>query len=197
MYTGCGASRDVLGALRLLMALVDPEDVAPSKVPRSLKARALSVQAHIHFHNRFERKGAINIDVVYRAAVCADAAAGLGFVSRDVLSVAQHVEAIGFRREEDNKFKEHSTERFEQLAQLWAVWDRRKGVVEKERERQAEKVARAPQLYLCAAVDCGIESTSKSGLSSCGGKCPADVKPSYCSKECQRKVCRALFGVCI
>lgn len=190
MYTGCGASKDVLGALELLLTLVNPDKIAASKTPRPIKARALSLQGRVHFDSRFEKKDAINIDNMYRAAVCANAAAALGFVSPDVLQVAQHVENIGFRRPEDNKFKEHSTERFEKLTDLWEAWDRRKAMVQREEGKQAAKVEKQPNMYTCAAEHCGIESTSKSGLSACGGKCPPIAKPSYCSKECQKKVRR-------
>lgn len=172
----------------MLRALADPEDPTSSNTSRSVKARALSLQGRIHFDNRFERKGAINIDIIYRAALCANAAASLGFVSPDVLQIANLVEMIGFRRAEDNKFKEHSTERFEKLTDMWDALDKRKAALAREDAKQAEKVAEKPNLYICAAEGCGIEAKSKSGLSACGGKCPTIVKPSYCSKECQKKV---------
>lgn len=55
--------------------------------------------------------------------------------------------------------------------------------------KRDSKVARTPLKYVCAAEDCGIQATKKSGLLRCAGKCPVVFKPSYCSKECQKMVC--------
>ncbi|RPD57273.1 hypothetical protein L226DRAFT_536569 [Lentinus tigrinus ALCF2SS1-7] len=41
--------------------------------------------------------------------------------------------------------------------------------------------------FACAAEGCDVRSEQKSALRSCAGKCPTDVKPSYCSKGCQKK----------
>ena len=47
---------------------------------------------------------------------------------------------------------------------------------------------RRPKAYVCAADGCGLEATSKTALMRCAGPCKLEDKPSYCSKECQRRV---------
>ena len=103
--------------------------------------------------------------------------------------VASRIEAAGFRRPEDNKFPEHSTERFERLTDLWEVLDARKAEMAEENLKREAKVSRDPLGYSCAAEDCGIVATKKSTLRRCGGVCPPVFKPSYCSQYCQRVVC--------
>jgi len=61
--------------------------------------------------------------------------------------------------------------------------------VNKAAAKRDAKVSKAPLKYVCAADDCGIQATKKSGLLRCAGKCPVVYKPSYCSKECQKMVC--------
>ncbi|KDR76932.1 hypothetical protein GALMADRAFT_138969 [Galerina marginata CBS 339.88] len=53
------------------------------------------------------------------------------------------------------------------------------------RKKMEQKRLKNPNRYCCAAVGCGIEADSGRMLLRCGGKCDADKKPSYCSKECQ------------
>lgn len=132
--------------------------------------------------------GACNIDSVYRAAQAADTAVSLGFVSPIVIKVADYIQRIGFRRQSDCKWEGHSTARFEQLADLWRVYDKRVAEVERQEAARDEKVSKAPNAYICAAAGCGIEATHKAALLRCSGKCSVEGKPSYCSKDCQRKV---------
>ncbi|PIL36908.1 hypothetical protein GSI_00598 [Ganoderma sinense ZZ0214-1] len=56
--------------------------------------------------------------------------------------------------------------------------------LEAERKRRA-KVMKAPNLYACAASGCGIQAFKKGTLRQCGGDCPPETKPAYCSVECQ------------
>ncbi|CAL1699049.1 unnamed protein product, partial [Somion occarium] len=56
--------------------------------------------------------------------------------------------------------------------------------------------SKAPNAYRCAAPGCGIEGTKKSALLKCAGKCPPDVKPSYCSKECQKAHWKTHRSIC-
>ncbi|OCH88808.1 hypothetical protein OBBRIDRAFT_888846 [Obba rivulosa] len=78
------------------------------------------------------------------------------------------------------------TPRFRAFKHLWkAVNDRMKEVHAEEQRRQA-KIAKAPNAYTCAREGCGIQATNKAAFKSCGGSCPPEIKPHYCSKECQR-----------
>ena len=56
-----------------------------------------------------------------------------------------------------------------------------------ERKRRA-KVTKAPHLYMCAASGCLVQAFKKGTLRRCGGDCPPEAKPSYCSAECQMEV---------
>jgi hypothetical protein len=157
-------------------------------VPRFVQTKALSCLALVYReHARISEK-AIQIDDLYRAGGLADASASFGFVSPNVLSIARDIERHGFRRQEDCKFPEVNTTRFEKLENLWEIYDTFTAEKEAEHQRRANKVLNAPNFYRCAAEGCGIESTKRSGLPKCSGPCSPDVKPSYCSKECQRAV---------
>ncbi|TBU49069.1 hypothetical protein BD309DRAFT_910846 [Dichomitus squalens] len=54
-------------------------------------------------------------------------------------------------------------------------------------QRRLAKVAKAPNQYRCAADGCGINAMNKGALRRCGGRCPPEQKPHYCSAECQEK----------
>jgi hypothetical protein len=150
--------------------------------------------AHIYFEERFPLgpRGGTNIDAVFRGAVWADLAAELGFVPPVVLSIAQIVERLGFRRQEEYPLG-YAVDRFVALKELWRVFDTRKAEVEKHESVRDAKVTAKPNLYFCAAPGCAIEATHKSGLMKCSGKCKLEGKPSYCSKECQKAVCPRAF----
>lgn len=158
-------------------------------VPDPLKARAYSLLAKAWLDLAQEdAPGALNISYLADAGNSANGAAALGLISPAVLAVASKIETAGFRRPEDNKFPEHSTEKFERLTDLWEAWDARKEELAEQRSKREAKVSRDPLSYFCAAEDCGIIATKKSTLRRCGGGCPREFKPSYCSKYCQTAV---------
>jgi len=130
----------------------------------------------------------LNVGYLYGAGNSANQAVALGLTSNATLNVAGIIESAGFRRPEDNKCPEHSTERFEQLADLWKALDAREAEVAKEKLKRERKLSKDPLGYFCAAEDCGIMVTKKYTLWSCGGGCPRALKPHYCSKECQTAV---------
>ncbi|TFK84507.1 hypothetical protein K466DRAFT_567188 [Polyporus arcularius HHB13444] len=53
--------------------------------------------------------------------------------------------------------------------------------------RLRDRVENASRLHACAAEGCGVHVVHKQGLKACAGRCSPDVKPHYCSKDCQRK----------
>lgn len=182
--SGVSVPQDPAVAISLLQKLAsDP------RTPRAFRGRAFSVLASVHFELRVDASDPDmwNIDSLYRAAVNADAAAALGFVSPNVLWVAGSIDRAGFRRQSECKFPGHSTARFEALAELWRVYDRREEQLKREQDCREGKVSKAPNAYVCAALGCGIEATHKSALQQCSGKCTKEGKPAYCSKECQRQ----------
>ncbi|KAJ7243101.1 hypothetical protein B0H12DRAFT_1311762 [Mycena haematopus] len=77
--------------------------------------------------------------------------------------------------------------RYSVFRNLWRAMGRRNEEMAAEENKRSAKVAKAPKAYKCVAKGCGVEGTSKSPLLRCGGKCPPENKPSYCSKECQKK----------
>ena len=57
-----------------------------------------------------------------------------------------------------------------------------------EQER-LDRIATAPNRYQCAADGCDVQAFHRAALQRCGGKCPEDRKPYYCSRECGVRVC--------
>lgn len=87
---------------------------------------------------------------------------------------------------------------------MWAVYEARNEEMDAESRKAAEKLAKKPNRYVCAAEDCGIAANTGKVLLRCkficnihmhcsyempgAGKCSDEYKPSYCSKDCQKKV---------
>jgi hypothetical protein len=158
-------------------------------VPLPLKARAYSLLARCLLELAQEKAPkTLDIKHLLDAGISANSAVSLGLISPAALRVAERIEEAGFRRPEDNKFPEHSTEEFEQLTDLWEAFDARKAELAEEYSKRATKVSKDPLSYFCALDDCGIIATKKSTLWRCGGGCPLAFKPSYCSKYCQKAV---------
>lgn len=181
-WVGYGAPEDKPAAVATWGAIASYRE----NVPIPLKARAYSLLARAWLDLAHENApDTLNIAYLSDAGECANEAAALGLISPAVLTVASRIEDLGFRRPEDNRFPEHSTEKFERLTDLWEVWDVRKAELAEENLKREVKVSKDPLSYFCAAEDCGIVATKKSALKRCGGGCPPAFKPSYCSKYCQ------------
>jgi hypothetical protein len=134
---------------------------------------------------------------MYTAALLADRLAESGVITPNVLSMGAELELLGFRHPESITMKieapaRHQVDWFKDLKNLWRVHDHFEAVMAAKRGKQDEKVVKAPSAYRCAAEGCGIEAKKKAGLLKCAGKCPIELKPSYCSKACQVKVSRCL-----
>ena len=172
------------------ISLTDETPLGTAKTAsRSMKARAYSCLAEGQFEARIVDDGTTwNMDALYRAGLFADKCVALGLTTPAVVSIASAIERVGFRRKEDEMFPGHHPERFEKLTNLWAAADKRAAEVNKRETKQALKQESHPNAYICATEGCGIEATSKSGLMQCAGPCARDIKPAYCSKDCQRKV---------
>ena len=184
-WTGYGAPKEKPAALAMWIFLAFHQE----DIPLPLKARAHSSLARGYLDLATENAlQQLNIERLYDAGNSANEAVTLGLISPAALAVASRIESAGFRRPEDNRFPEYSTERFERLTDLWAAFDVRKAEMAEEDSRREAKVSRDALSYFCTAEDCGIVATKKSTLKRCGGKCPPAFKPSYCSKYCQTAV---------
>ncbi|GJE84151.1 hypothetical protein PsYK624_002270 [Phanerochaete sordida] len=196
LYAGVTVKQNEEQAIETLMrALRTP------RASRSVRARALSLLASIHHARRIpnlERPGVWDLDALYRAAVCADEAAALGFTSPSVLAVGIEVERAGFRRRADCRLPQSAwrVEHFAALAELWRVVDRRKVAIWRAQTRRQAKLRRDPNAYVCAAPGCGVEGTHKAALARCSGRCAKPGKPAYCSKDCQKKDWRRHKAFC-
>ena len=71
---------------------------------------------------------------------------------------------------------------------LWRAVDRREREAHNEERKMQKKAENAPNRYVCAREGCGISAEGRRALLVCSGRCPPDLKPSYCSKECQKQV---------
>ncbi|KAK0469902.1 uncharacterized protein EV420DRAFT_1497412 [Desarmillaria tabescens] len=79
---------------------------------------------------------------------------------------------------------EHAVDMYLQYKELWSVLEKRDKDIEKGQAKMDQKRMTRPNRYKCATVGCGIEAVSGRVLSRCSGKCDADKKPYYCSREC-------------
>ncbi|KAH9913088.1 uncharacterized protein BXZ73DRAFT_55655 [Epithele typhae] len=76
---------------------------------------------------------------------------------------------------------------FQQFTDMWrayGTWKTRCAYIESQR---LAKVQRTPNRYRCAVKECGIQAVTGTALRKCGGRCPPERKPHYCSWACQER----------
>ncbi|KAI0737071.1 hypothetical protein C8Q80DRAFT_1222909 [Daedaleopsis nitida] len=192
--SGCGTRmKSVEGALYVLDALLDPlcdqSRYVGDLASPALKAQAYSLAAHAH-HQKFlaspPERARIQADErrFARPETLRLGSVKHGLVSPAVLLVGFKLHDIGqaLGVDIDSQMARAKNFRF-----LWRAISRRvKEIHAEERTRQRKASAR-PNRYVCAAEGCGIRGDQKAALRACAGRCPQDLKPSYCSKECQTK----------
>ncbi|KZV64990.1 hypothetical protein PENSPDRAFT_656139 [Peniophora sp. CONT] len=97
--------------------------------------------------------------------------------------LARLVEALPSKAAEklssDERAAIHAAAR--ELPFLWDVYERRGAAIAKK-----EAAGEAPSAFECARPGCGKGAEGKEKLLRCGGACAAEVKPYYCSRECQK-----------
>ena len=71
---------------------------------------------------------------------------------------------------------------------LWRAVEDRLNELYAEARKKLESVEKNSSGYVCNAEGCSARSPSGTSLKLCSGKCPQDLKPRYCSKQCQVKV---------
>ena len=120
------------------------------------------------------------------ATVHANYSVRLGLVSSTILSVGFGVKDVVEQLGADVSM---ASPRF---MPLWDELKKREDEVLAEERKRQGKVAREANAYVCAAEGCKVEGQHKTALRACAGQCPPDLKPHYCSRECQKRVGRSL-----
>ena len=118
------------------------------------------------------------------ATVHANYSVRLGLVSSTILSVGFGVKDVVEQLGADISM---ASSRF---MPLWDELKKREDEVLAEERRRQGKVAREANAYVCAAEGCKVEGLHKVALRAFAGQCPPDLKPHYCSRECQKRVGR-------
>ncbi|RDX43186.1 hypothetical protein OH76DRAFT_1488077 [Lentinus brumalis] len=217
--SGCGVKRKSLqGALYMFDMLADDfaagSDYVGDRASAEIRAQAHSAAARAYwdewcldtdearaddhaelhrFGRPFNPAGESPYAPLVFAAVHASHSVQLGLVSPAVLWVGFGVKDVVERIRGTDVQVTSTGEEVDWALEFRPLWDalkkRETEIVAKERRRRA-KVAKNPGAYICAAEGCNVEGLHKAALRACGGGCSADLKPHYCSKECQKRVCR-------
>ncbi|KAI0722195.1 hypothetical protein C8T65DRAFT_734619 [Cerioporus squamosus] len=74
---------------------------------------------------------------------------------------------------------------YKEYAAWWEAYDAYAARRHSEEQSRLAKVAKAPNRYRCAADECPVQVLNGRALRKCGGPCPSNSKPHYCSAECQ------------
>lgn len=144
-----------------------------------------------YFLDRFNEAKIPSTADLTDAGYAADCAVTLGSTAPAVLAVAQRyhqILGVADRLISDvgalSKFKAHAAN----VTALWALSERRMRVMNQEQDEQAAKVGRRPNAYRCARQGCLVEAMTQAAPKKCGGPCLEELKPSYCSRDCQMAV---------
>lgn len=129
--------------------------------------------------------GRSSLDYFLLAAHHANESIKLGLDSPITLLVGMQIRQIGEVLGADVQL---TVQRGKLFRPLWRAVSRRNEELYEEERRRARKMKRNPNEYVCAAEGCGIRGERKAALRQCAGRCPPDLKPRYCSAQCQRKV---------
>ncbi|KAI0737326.1 hypothetical protein C8Q80DRAFT_1276513 [Daedaleopsis nitida] len=122
---------------------------------------------------------------LYRSVFNANAVVERGLHCQTAFRIAEEVLDLGRL----NRQNVRGGARFRWFKVLWAVYDRYKQVLEKQEL--------TPSRYACAAAYCSFKTMKGKQLKQCAGGCPPQLKPSYCSKECQRKDWVRQKAICV
>ena len=212
VFTGCGADGQNHGAV-----IVETHRLTSSaiyaRIDPTLRARAHSLAACVHwekYHSALESKDQLAdiiqdewreaerlgiaatykletdpIPILFTAARHANESVKLGLVSRATLFVGKDIRQ---RAAEKGWQDTELAVRMPMFADLWDALLKHLRDAEEKQKAQERKVEKRPNEYICAGPGCGIGAKQRTTLKMCSGGCPKELKPSYCSKECQKKV---------
>ncbi|KAH9851961.1 hypothetical protein C2E23DRAFT_869084 [Lenzites betulinus] len=199
--SGCGTRRqNVEGALFTLDALLDPQCQPSSRYVGQLASDTTKAKAHAFAGQAYLMKltatpaehrrqtqlitGDRATHNLLQAAQHANACAELGLISPVVLRIGFMMREVGVNHGVDLSTMVRSS----LFRALWiAVNPRLEEIYAQERRTQARMDRRSPSDFVCAAPGCGFRSEERTTLRACAGRCPRDLKPHYCSKQCQIK----------
>ncbi|KAL1938228.1 hypothetical protein VTO73DRAFT_11872 [Trametes versicolor] len=210
--SGCGMNKSPEGALYQLDVLTNPNHgqgpYFGDTAPRELKAKAHSCAAQAYLNKvfippaeraslaaderRFTRRDSLRVGIKEPAARFtnfsnalehANESAKLGLVSPAVLTAGFLLRDFGDAAGIDLS----QMTRSRRFGPLWQTVTRRLDELYAEERIKQMKIAKNPAAYVCAAEGCGIRAEERAALRKCAGRCPPDLKPHYCSPECQKK----------
>ncbi|KAI1789027.1 hypothetical protein LXA43DRAFT_601347 [Ganoderma leucocontextum] len=183
---------NILGALGEVAAIPIADGTRPRHTYNntvSLRQRSLATVIWIFFRQYFLSTSSQSVHAVQsymfvrHLARFVNACAEADFMPPIVVRVASWFATFRVRFGVDARTQ--MSDLFRNLEHFWPAYD---AYVERqlknERERCA-KVAKAPNRYRCAMNGCGIQAFKRRALRKCGGDCPPETKPYYCSNQCQ------------
>ena len=196
LYTGCSVLQDTNMAGFFWQSV---EGLGAVNVQTFQQACAFACLARIELDNLPNEP--LDGVTLWRACELANECAALGYMPPIVIQAGKAAEDAGWRPlSEPTMTTLHNSainpelfSEFEKLTALWRAMDKRTKQYQGAETKRTEKQNRRPNAYVCAGEGCGIEATSKSSLMRCSGPCTGENKPSYCSKDCQRRVRSSLY----
>ncbi|OSD04937.1 hypothetical protein PYCCODRAFT_1386418 [Trametes coccinea BRFM310] len=153
-----------------------------------LQLRALSAYAYLHFWAfwRTNNPGSLYTlktrHVMHNAAKAANICVERGFIPPIALHIASWMATTKARFGVDAR----QLEKFRGFRPLWKAHEDYVASLRAQEALRLEKVAKAPNQYKCANDECEIQAFDKHAFRRCGGDCPPNKKPHYCSLYCQQ-----------
>ncbi|KAL1938189.1 hypothetical protein VTO73DRAFT_11833 [Trametes versicolor] len=175
----------------------DDEDEDPSPPPNlrntttRTRLQALACYAHMFFFSCWaDDKRALSWHgnrqmsyALYYACCAANFCISHGFVPIVAIRIASWLATTRARYGLDVR----TAREFCDLRHLWNAHSSYLSRLQVKETARLKKTKKAPHHYRCAHNGCEIQATNKSSLLKCGGACPPERKPRYCSASCQRQ----------
>ncbi|RDX43898.1 hypothetical protein OH76DRAFT_1173522 [Lentinus brumalis] len=153
-----------------------------------LQQRALAACAWIEFRSHFAlpEGGSLyaikNERLMRDAASTANVAASIDFVPTIVIRIANWLHTLKTRY---GGLEVRTMPVFRENQSLWRAWEAYRKRCLKIQIAEWFKIRAASNVYWCDG--CDVQAMHKNAFRTCGGKCPPEKKPHYCSRECQQK----------
>lgn len=191
-HAGYGMNADQDGAVELWITVLDKVFASPARDLMFLGKIAACATAR-HYFNLYRHEGRTAYRHLMHAAYFANVAARAGSKAPMMNNIFYAYNALVdlFERlggEDAEGIVREMKDAAPSFGALYTVCRDHTFALEERYEEMREKEARNPNAYACALDGCPVKAISKAALKRCAGPCPDEVKPSYCSKECQRKV---------